>query len=98
MSPVKYDLFQGLPNDCVERMLALGSRRTLHSGEQLIELGAPAEELYLVAHGQINLTLPMQVRGQKADVLVEERTGGQTVGWSALTPPYQFTLQASAPV
>jgi CRP-like cAMP-binding protein len=98
MMSVQYDLLRGLEPASVERVLALGSRRALHSGEQLIQLGASADELYLVSHGQINLTLPMQVRGQEADVLVEERTGGQTVGWSALIPPYQFTLRASAPV
>ena len=40
----------------------------------------------------------MQVRGQDQDVLVEERTPGQTVGWSALIPPYRFTLRATAPL
>ena len=38
----------------------------------------------------------MQIRGQEEDVLVEERSPGQTVGWSALIPPYRFTLSATA--
>jgi hypothetical protein len=29
---------------------------------------------------------------------VEERVPGQTVGWSALIPPYRFTLTATAPL
>jgi CRP-like cAMP-binding protein len=28
--------------------------------------------------------------------VVEERSSGQTVGWSALTPPHKFTLTAAA--
>ena len=40
----------------------------------------------------------MQVRGREENVLVEERCPGQTVGWSALIPPYRFTLTATAPV
>ena len=29
---------------------------------------------------------------------MEERVPGQTVGWSALIPPYRFTLTATAPL
>jgi hypothetical protein len=42
--------------------------------------------------------MPMQVRGSERDVLVEECGPGQTVGWSALIPPYRFTLTATAPL
>jgi CRP-like cAMP-binding protein len=38
----------------------------------------------------------MRVRGREEDVFVEERGPGQTVGWSALIPPYRFTLTATA--
>ena len=40
----------------------------------------------------------MQVRGREEDIFVEERSPGQTVGWSALIPPYRFTLTATAPL
>ena len=40
----------------------------------------------------------MKVRDRETDVVVEERTAGQTVGWSALIPPHRFTLRAVAPV
>jgi CRP-like cAMP-binding protein len=63
----------------------------------LFHLGDPADKLFVVERGRIKLTLPMQVRGREEDVLVEERTSGQVVGWSALIPPYRFTLTATAP-
>jgi hypothetical protein len=31
-------------------------------------------------------------------VLIEERSSGQSLGWSALVPPHRFTLEASAAV
>jgi CRP-like cAMP-binding protein len=93
-----YDLLRGLGPTDVERTRALGSRISLSSGDELFRLGGDADCLYLISHGQINLTLPMQVRGQETDVVVEERTAGQTVGWSALIPPHRFTLRAIAPV
>ena len=92
------DLLKGLAQEAVDETLALGSRLVLDGGDELFRLGAEADCLYLVSRGRINLTLPMQVRGQDQDVLVEERTPGQTVGWSALIPPYRFTLRATAPL
>jgi CRP-like cAMP-binding protein len=95
---VNADLLQGLAEPEAERVLALGKRMVLTSGAELFHLGDTADSIYLVARGRIRLTLPMQVRSREEDVLVEERASGQTVGWSALIPPYRFTLTATAPL
>jgi CRP-like cAMP-binding protein len=95
---VNADLLQGLDQSEAERVLALGKRMVLATGAELFHLGDRADSIYLVARGRIRLTLPMQVRSREEDVLVEERSSGQTVGWSALIPPYRFTLTASAPL
>ena len=92
------ELLKGLPPDEADRVLSLGKRLTLTSGAELFHMGAPADSLYLVSQGRIKLTLPMQIRGNQQDVFVEERTPGETVGWSALIPPHQFTLTATAPL
>ncbi|HTS28428.1 MAG TPA: cyclic nucleotide-binding domain-containing protein [Bryobacteraceae bacterium] len=92
------DLLTGLPQEEAERVLALGKRTVLTSGAELFHLGDAADCIYLVVRGRLRLTLPMQVRGKEEDVLVEERSSGQTVGWSALIPPYRFTLTATAPL
>ncbi len=98
MTNGQYDLLRGLGAADRDRMLALGSLIHLSGGDELFRLGAQADRLYLVKRGQINLPLPMKVRDQETDVLVEERTAGQTVGWAALTPPHRFTLRATATV
>jgi CRP-like cAMP-binding protein len=95
---VNSDLLKGLPPEEAERLLALGKRMLLTTGAELFHLGDAAESIYLIARGQIRLTLPMQVRGREEDILVEERSSGQTVGWSALIPPHRFTLTALAPL
>jgi CRP-like cAMP-binding protein len=92
------ELLKGLPPDEADRVLSLGKRLTLTSGAELFHMGAPADSLYLVSQGRIKLTLPMQIRGNQQDVFVEESTPGETVGWSALIPPHQFTLTATAPL
>lgn len=92
------DLLQGLNQEEGRKILALGTQMTLQSGEELFRLGADAKCIYVIAQGRIDLTMPMQIRGKDQDVLVEERRQGQTVGWSALIPPYRFTLRAVAPL
>ena len=92
------DLLKGLDAAEAARVLALGKRMTVESGGVLFRLGDCADSLYLIARGRIRLTLPMPVRDRAENVLVEEQGTGHTVGWSALTPPYRFTLTATAPL
>lgn len=92
------DLLKGLSQEDVEQALSLGTRITIASGGQLFDLGEPADRIYIIERGRIRLTLPMQVRNREESILVEERSPGQTIGWSALIPPYRFTLKASAPL
>jgi CRP-like cAMP-binding protein len=93
-----HELLDGLSSDETEQVLALGTRLIVPSGNELFRLGDPADRLFLTESGRIRLTLPMQVRGREEDIFVEERSPGQTVGWSALIPPYRFTLTATAPL
>jgi CRP-like cAMP-binding protein len=90
------DLLAGLSAEDANRILALGDVIILASGSDLFSLGEQADRLFLVQRGRIRLTLPMQIRGKKENVLVEEVNHGQTVGWSALIPPHRFTLKATA--
>jgi CRP-like cAMP-binding protein len=92
------ELLKGLPPAEAERVLALGKRLLLTAGAELFHLGDAAGSLYLVARGRVRLTLPMQVRHHEEDILVEECSSGQTVGWSALIPPHRFTLTAAVPL
>jgi CRP-like cAMP-binding protein len=92
------DLLNGLAPEEAERVLALGTRVAVTTGGELFHLGDTAESIYLVKRGRLRLTLPMQVRSHQEDILVEELSSGQTVGWSALIPPYRFTLTACAPL
>lgn len=92
------ELLHGLPEDQVQEALSLGTRISLSSGAQLFALGDEADRIFIIERGLVRLTLPMQVRGKEQNVLVEEMGPGQTVGWSALIPPYRFTLKATASI
>jgi CRP/FNR family transcriptional regulator, cyclic AMP receptor protein len=95
---MKHELLTGLSSAEIEQVMALGTRLTVPSGGSLFKLGDPADRLFLLERGRIHLTLPMQLRGHDEEILVEEKSPGQTVGWSALIPPHRFTLSAHAPL
>jgi CRP/FNR family transcriptional regulator, cyclic AMP receptor protein len=92
------DMLQGVSAADAARLTALGSRVHVPTGAQLFELGTDAHDVFLVERGRIALTLPMRIGARQEDVLVEERTSGQMVGWSGLIPPHRFTLKASAQI
>ena len=98
MANDQLELLAGLAPGEAAAVLALGSRVTLGVGEVLFNLGDVADTLFVVERGRIDLSLPMQVRDQESDLLVEERLPGQALGWSALIPPHRFTLKAVAPL
>ena len=93
-----WEIMKGLEPAEAEEVEALGTRQLLSEGSVLFELGADADHLFLVVRGRANLSLPVQLGGQPQDMLVEERGPGQVLGWSALIPPHQFTLKATAPL
>ena len=90
-----HELLQGLAPADAEKVLSLGTRKRISIGTSLFRLGDLAQCLYLVESGRIRLTLPLQIGERKEEVLIEEKGPGQTVGWSALIPPYRFTLSAA---
>jgi len=92
----EWDLLKGVTPDEASQILSLGSPRALYPGEVVFDLAEEAASLYLVVEGKIELTLPLRVEGKAEYVPVEERVRGQMLGWSALVPPYRFTLRATA--
>jgi CRP-like cAMP-binding protein len=92
------DLLNALTDHQAAALKALGSPLRLAPSQQLFTLGGTAQSVFVIERGRVALTLPMEVRDRHQDVLLEERGPGQTVGWSALTPPHLFTLTATAMV
>ena len=95
---MEHELLNGWSAPEVDQILGLGMNRTVPSGGSLFLLGDPADRIFLTVRGRIRLTLPMQLRGREEEILIEEKSPGQTVGWSALIPPHRFTLSARAPL
>ena len=94
----RIQLVAGLRPAEAQEIVALGSPLRLSSGAALFGLGEPAERLFIVERGRIALMAPLELNRHQQDVLVEERVAGEVVGWSALIPPYRYTLDAVASI
>jgi len=97
MAASQAEILNGLSSEEAASLMALAVRISVPKGGVLFPLGEYADRVFVVESGCISLTLPMQIRGNLEDVMIEERMAGETVGWSGLIPPHRFTLKASAP-
>jgi CRP-like cAMP-binding protein len=92
------DLVRGLPAEDQPAVLALGTPMSLTAGQVLFALGAEAHSLFLIRRGRIALSLPMLIGGREEDIVIEEHSTGETLGWPAFVPPHRYTLTATAPL
>jgi len=65
VEPCDYELFAGLKPGEVETLSPLLHRRRYHRGETVVEIGAPAGELFFLARGCASATVPSGSGGQK---------------------------------
>ena len=93
-----FELLLGLTGEQAARVVQLGEVVSVSGGERFIRLGGNADRLYLIRTGTVALTMPMSLRGEEKEILLEEKGNGSTLGWSALVPPHRFTLSARAVV
>ena len=89
-------LFDDFDDDDLARIQSIVIHRECEDGEQVFVLNEPARDLLIVTSGEIHLELPMAILGQTRNVGFETKHPGDVVGWSALVPPYRFTLSARA--
>jgi cAMP-binding proteins - catabolite gene activator and regulatory subunit of cAMP-dependent protein kinases len=90
------ELFEGLREEDLSRLTAIGRRQALRAGEYLILLGGDALDFYVVTKGKLELCFPMPIGADVRDIAVESIGPGKALGWSALVRPYRFTLSARA--
>lgn len=93
-------LFKGLEDDDLLRLQACCQERVANRDERIFQGGGAKGEgdharfVYVLVTGEIALRfdLPMRETGADTTVLVIEP--GKSFGWSALVPPYRYSLSA----
>lgn len=88
------ELLQGLEPGAVERLARIARRQSVPRGEFLFLLGDPADRLFVVVKGEVDICFPLSFDGTLRNVAVESLGPGSALGWSALVEPYRFTMSA----
>lgn len=90
------ELFAGLSEEGCRAVEGLAQRRSHAAGEVLFRAGDPADELYVIRRGRVELTFPLVVLGETRETRFQSLEPGRTLAWSALVPPHRMTMSARA--
>jgi len=67
-----------------------------YEGQRIFEAKQPAEDIFIVKNGIIDLTMTVVHYTVPQDITIDRKSAGDVFGWSALTEPYRYTLSAVA--
>lgn len=90
------ELFQGLSDAHRRAVAAVATERRAAAGETIFKRGDQADALFVIRHGRVDLTFPLQVMGEAREVRFQSLDAGRTLAWSALVPPHLLTMNARA--
>ena len=89
----RYNLFAGMPLEAIKEIASYSTEITLESDTYLFQEGDPAEQLYLIISGGVDLQVTLN-DGSAEHADVEMIVPGEMLGWSALVEPFIFHLSA----
>ncbi|MHC4219318.1 MAG: Crp/Fnr family transcriptional regulator [Planctomycetota bacterium] len=87
-------LFRDCGEQALEDLDRIAADRMFSDGRIVLSHGEEARDLMILTSGEIQLELPITILGESRSIPFETKTRGDVIGWSALVPPYRFTLSA----
>lgn len=91
-----FAIFQGLGREELDAISSLCRATKVKRGERIFQAGEQASSLFLVCAGKIEIRFKVVCANAVVELLLETITSGEAFGWSAVTPPYKYTLSAYA--
>jgi CRP-like cAMP-binding protein len=88
-----HPFFQGLSRELVEVLARNATEQTYNTGDLLIREGEPANEFLLVTNGKVALEV---VAPDRPRLTIQTIGPGEVIGWSWITAPYRWQLDARA--
>ena len=85
--------FTGADEAVLKKIAMVSEERHVPQGEFLFHEGQPADELYFILKGGIDLKT---VVGNGERVIVDNLVGGDLVAWSAVVEPHKLSLDGFA--
>jgi len=92
----KFAIFEGLT---AEELDAVGQHceiTTAKKGELIFKAGDPAHSLFLVRSGRTEVRFKVVYYAATVEISLDTIGAGEVCGWSAMIPPYSYTLTAYA--
>jgi len=91
------EIFLGLADNELQKIVELPScrERICQPKEVIFRAGEPAEHLYIIEEGQVDLIVKIAASPDSAEQMVVCTIGkGGIFGWPAVVPPHIFTMTA----
>jgi CRP-like cAMP-binding protein len=89
-------LFGGCTEQELERVASACKTNTVRAGETIFEAGTPAEHLYVVSEGSVELRFSVTHYDASEEIAIDRKFKGDVFGWSASAEDRTFTLSAVA--
>ena len=89
----EHPFLQGLDQSYVALLVGCASNVVFRAEEQLFREGTPANQFFIIRHGDVAVELHVPGRGALTIDTVHE---GEVLGWSWLVPPYRWSFSARA--
>jgi CRP-like cAMP-binding protein len=89
-----FDLFNGLDEDELKAVAALGREETFYEGDVIFQEGTEAKSVYLLAEGRVALRFRLPLKPLTRETTIDTMSKGEAFGWSALVRPHRLTASA----
>jgi CRP-like cAMP-binding protein len=89
-------LFKECTSEELEDIATICHKIAFKNGEYVFSANTPAEFLYLVQDGAIDLRFLVTHYSASKEMTIDRKFKGDAFGWSALTEPHVYTLSALA--
>ena len=89
-------LFGECTDQELEKVAVACETNTAEAGETIFEAGTPAEHLYVVSEGSVELRFTVTHYNASQEIAIDRNFKGDVFGWSASAAARTFTLSAVA--
>jgi CRP-like cAMP-binding protein len=89
-------IVKGLTRDQLQTVGERCEITTVKRGETVFRAGEPAEHLFFVRSGRVELRFQVMYAGAPEEYPLDTVGANGSCGWSAMIPPYKYTLTACA--
>jgi CRP-like cAMP-binding protein len=88
-----HPFFQGMSGELVDLLARNATEQSFTTGDLLIREGEPANEFLLITNGKVALEV---VAPDRPRLTIQTIGPGEVLGWSWITAPYRWRLDARA--